>query len=109
MMNSQHSKIKILTEEFFVLGNNIFSAGIYFATVTQMKTPLKSEPLRFRQQWCFCYKPSIYTGLRTIRMYFQTGQKNQKSIKYRLKTKKLYNSNPRVYFDSNSKTACLLR
>lgn len=32
-------------------------------------------------QWCFCYKPSSYAGLRTICLYFQTGQKNWKSIK----------------------------
>lgn len=61
-----------------------------------MKTPLKSEPLRFGQQWCFCYKPCIYAGLRAIRFQIQTRQENQKSGKQKQETKKLCNLNPLI-------------
>ena len=59
-----------------ILDSDSKGRGFESLRAGHLKTPLKSEPLRFGQQWCFCYKPRIYAGLRAIRFQIQIRQEN---------------------------------
>ena len=55
--------------------------GFESLLLRHMKTPLKSEPLRFGRRWCFCYKFCIDTDSGIVGFSFQPGQENQENVK----------------------------
>ena len=73
---------------------NPIQCDIYFMQPFHMKTPLKSEPLRFGHRWCFCYKSQYLCWLVSRLFSNLNGTRKLKKFKMQNKNGKMVQSEP---------------